>query len=250
MPTPEFEPDRTSLSPGLFSTTHWSVVLAAGASDAKYAATALENLCRAYWYPLYAFIRRQGHSPEDAADLTQAFFYRLLSKGVLGLAARERGRFRSFLLAALKNVLANEWDREHAQKRGGGTEIFSLDAEEAERQYRLEPSESLDPAQLFDRRWALTVLDEALRLLEAEQLAAGKERIFRRLQGFLMGESGAGSYADAASDLGLTEGAVKMAVSRLRARCRDLLREEIARTVSSPLEIEEEYRALMAALRT
>lgn len=249
MPKPEFGPDRTSFSPGLFSTTHWSVVVAAGASDAKQSAIALENLCRTYWYPLYAFVRRQGHSPEDAADLTQAFFYRLLSKGVLGVASPQRGRFRSFLLAALKNFLANEWDRGRAQKRGGSVEIFSLDGEDAERQYLLEPSEGLDPAQLFDRRWALTVLDEALRLLEVEQSAAGKERIFRSLQGFLIGEGAAGSYVEVASNLGLTEAAVKMAVLRLRARCRELLREEIARTVSSPREIDEEYQALVAALR-
>jgi RNA polymerase sigma-70 factor (ECF subfamily) len=234
----------------VFATTHWSVVLAARATGNERAGIALESLCRSYWYPLYAFVRRQGHSPEDSADLTQAFFSRLLAKGVLTLATRERGRFRSFLIAALKNFLANEWDRAHAQKRGGGSEVFSLNAAEAERQYALEPTERYDPAQLFDRRWALTVLDEALRRLEVEQLAASKERSFRQLQGFLMGDGGVRSYADVASDLESTEAAVKMAVMRLRARCRELLREEIARTVGDPMEVEQEYRTLLAALRS
>jgi RNA polymerase sigma-70 factor (ECF subfamily) len=234
----------------VFATTHWSIVLAARASESAQAGSALESLCRSYWYPLYAFVRRQGHHPEDAADLTQAFFSRLLSKGILAFAMPERGRFRSFLIAGLKNVLANEWDRAQAQKRGGGTEIFSLDAADAERLYALEPAERFDPAQLFDRRWALTLLDEALRRLEAEQLAANKGRIFQRLQRFLMGDEGAGNYAEAARDLELSEAAVKMAVMRLLARCRELLRDEIARTVSAPLEIEQEYRALLAALRS
>jgi len=249
MAAPDFAQESSPVGRCIFATTHWSVVLAASQGDTSEAIPALEKLCRTYWYPLYAFVRRQGQIPEDAADLTQAFFARLLAKGALAVAAPERGRFRCFLIGAMKNFLTNEWDRACAQKRGGTSVTISFDGIEAEQRYMLEPVDSLDPGAFFDRQWALSVLDEALRKLEAEQLAAGKERVFRRVQSFLTGDTGGGTYADAARELAMTEAAIKMTVSRLRARCRELLRGEIAQTVEGPLEVDEEFRALIEALK-
>jgi RNA polymerase sigma factor (sigma-70 family) len=232
----------------VFVTTHWSVVLSARKKDSPQSAAALETLCRTYWYPLYAYVRRQGHSPHDAQDLTQEFFARLLQKDYLKAAAREKGRFRTFLIVALKRFLANEWDRVRAQKRGGGQPLLSLDTELAEERYRIEPVEGATADRIFERRWALTLLDRTLTRLRDEFTAAGKEEEFKRLKACLTAERGEISYAEIAGALGQSEGTVRVAVHRLRKRFRELFREEIAQTVSSAEEIEGEVRYLMGVL--
>jgi RNA polymerase sigma-70 factor (ECF subfamily) len=234
--------------PPAFVTTHWSVVLSARKKDSPQSAAALETLCRTYWYPLYAYVRRQGHSPPDAQDLTQGFFARLLEKDYLKAAAREKGRFRTFLIVALKRFLANEWDRARAQKRGGGQVALSLDTELAEQRYRVEPVEGSTAEKVFERRWALTLLDRTMMRLRQEFGGAGKSEEFDRLKVCLTAERGEISYAEIAKGLGMTEGAARVAVHRLRKRFRDIFREEIAHTVSGPEEIEEEVRYLMGAL--
>jgi RNA polymerase sigma-70 factor (ECF subfamily) len=233
---------------GQFNTTHWSVVLLAGQTQVPQAEAALESLCRSYWYPLYAYIRRQGHSPQDAQDLTQEFFARLLEKKYLKLAARERGRFRSFLLKSLNHFLVNDWVRGQAQKRGGGQTLLSLDEEAAERKYQQEPASALPPESLYDRRWAVTLLERAVERLGEDYLAAGKGDLFARLKGWLTSEGSVQSYRELAGPLGLSVGAVKVAVHRLRQRFRDTVRAEIAQTVATPEEVDEELRCLMACL--
>ena len=230
-------------SPQWFLTTHWSVVLNARAPDSKTAKAALESLCTVYWYPLYAFVRRLGHSPHDAEDLIQGFFAQCIEKNYLHTADQEKGRFRSFLLVALKRFLANEWDRARTRKRGGDRQIISLDAEE---RYAAEPAESLSPDKLFERRWALTLLENVLNKLKAEQAEAGRLAIFTELQPVLT--SRGTPYAELAKRLGLTESAVKVAVHRLRQRYRELLEYEIANTVSSPADIPDERRYLLRVL--
>ncbi len=236
-----------SILPGTrgFVTTRWSVVLSAR-GDTTGAPLALARLCTTYWYPLYAFVRRQGHGPHDAQDLTQEFFARLLEKGWLDGVDRERGRFRSFLLASMKHFLANEWDRAHALKRGGGTTLLRLDDETAEARYRKEPADHTTAEQLFDRRWALTILEQVLARLRSEMEASGKLPQFEALKFSLMGEKTA--YAEVARQLRMREGAVKVAVHRLRERYRALIRAEIAETVASTTEVEDELRHLFAAL--
>ncbi|MBI2929644.1 MAG: sigma-70 family RNA polymerase sigma factor [Verrucomicrobia bacterium] len=233
----------------IFATTHWSVVVAAGQADSPQAAEALEKLCRAYWYPLYAFVRRRGYGPEDAQDLTQSFFARVLERKDIKHADPQRGRFRTFLLSALSNFLADEWDRAHRLKRGGGQATISFDAVSAEERYRLEPVDRLDAAKLFERRWATTLLERALTRLEQEFRERGQGKLLEALRPFLLGEQAEATYAEIAPRLAMTTAAVKMAASRMRARCRELLREEIQQTVASPQEAEEEYRALVAVLR-
>lgn len=230
-------------NPQWFLTTHWSVVLNARAPDSKTAKAALESLCGVYWYPLYAFVRRLGHSPHDAEDLIQGFFAQCIAKDYLRAADQEKGRFRSFLLIALKRFLTNEWDRARTRKRGGDRQIISLDAED---RYAAEPAESLSPDKLFERRWALTLLDNVLTKLKAEQAAAGRLEIFTELQPVLT--SRGTPYAELAKRLGLTESAVKVAVHRLRQRYRELLEQEIANTVSSPADIADERRYLLRVL--
>jgi DNA-directed RNA polymerase specialized sigma24 family protein len=229
-----------------FTTTHWSVVLAAAQTDSPQAAEALENLCRTYWYPLYAFVRRRGYSPEDAQDLTQGFLASLLSTHALGTVHPAKGRFRSFLLAALNHFLANEWDKAQALKRGGGQAPISLDA--AEERYRAEPSEGLSPDRIFERQWALTLLAQVASRLREDYETAGKGPLFEALQVYLSGEKGLPPYRETADQLGLGLDALKKAVERLRRRYGELLREEIAHTVSSKEEVEAEIRALFAAL--
>lgn len=231
-----------------FRTTHWSVVLAAGQAGAPSAEAALENLCRAYWYPLYAYVRRQGQNAHDAQDLTQEFFARMLEKRYLQLADRERGRFRSFLLKSLQHFLVNEWARGQAQKRGGGAQFIALDEEAAERIYQQEPAAQIAPETLYDKRWAVTLLDRAMAKLQADYVAAGKGELFHRLKGILLSEGTAQVYRELAGPLGLSEGAVKVAVHRLRQRFRDAVRAEIAQTVATPAEVDEELRCLMAAM--
>jgi RNA polymerase sigma-70 factor (ECF subfamily) len=238
--------DRFSAA-GQFTTTRWSVVLAAGTEDTR-GREALARLCQVYWYPLYAFVRRQGHSPHDAQDLTQAFFLRLLEKTYLADVERSKGKFRSFLLAALKHFLSNEWARAKTLKRGGGQTIVSLDIGSGEDRYCREPQDNATPERLFERRWALTLLDQVLTRLSDEYAATGKRATFDQLQGCLTGDSDAQAYTELAARLGMTEGAVKVAVHRLRRRYRAMLREEIAQTVADPTEIDDEIRQLFSAL--
>jgi RNA polymerase sigma factor (sigma-70 family) len=230
----------------VFATTHWSVVLSARDKDASRSAEALETLCRTYWYPLYAFARRQGQRPHDAQDLTQAFFARLLEKDYLKAAGREKGKFRTFLLVALKRFLADDWDRQHAQKRGGFATIVSIDQELAESRFAAEPADRLQPDVVFDRQWAVALIERVMARLQEEYVSSGRARLFEVLRGCLARDESAPSYAEIAAGLNLTEAAVKMAVHRMRARYRELLYAEIADTVSSPEEVEEEIRHLFS----
>ncbi|MCX6902887.1 MAG: sigma-70 family RNA polymerase sigma factor [Verrucomicrobia bacterium] len=232
---------------GHFGTTHWSVVLTAGQEDLR-GQEALARLCQTYWYPLYAYVRRQGHSPHDAQDLTQEFFGRLLEKHALAKADRSKGKFRSFLLASLKNFLANEWDKARALKRGHGQMFIPLDTDSAETRYHSEPADPVTPEQIFERQWALTLLEHVLGRLGAEQAAEGTLDQFTRLKDLLMGDKSGRGYAALAQQLNTTEGALRTAVYRLRGRYRELLREEIAHTVDQPLEIDDEIRHLFAVL--
>ncbi|MEK7677992.1 MAG: sigma factor [Verrucomicrobiota bacterium] len=230
-----------------FATTRWTVVLAAGRCRAPQADLALEELCRTYWYPLYVYVRRHGRTREDAEDLTQAFFARFLEKNYLEGLRSEKGKFRAFLLAALKHFLANEWDRAGRRKRGGGSTPLSLDWPSADTRYQLDPADQLSPDRLYDRTWAVTLLERVIIRLRDETAAEGKSKQFEQLKPFLMVGKSAIPYAQAAADLGLTEGAVRVAVHRLRRRYRELLREEIAQTLSEPAQVEEEMRALFSA---
>lgn len=233
---------------GTFATTHWSVVRAAGQSGEAQAAAALEQLCRTYWYPLYAYVRRRGYGHEDAQDLTQDFLLQLLERHSFARVDRDKGRFRSFLLAALNYFLADQHDRANAQKRGGGRPVLSFDAQAAEQRYRLEPVEERSPDKLFERRWALALLDRVLARLEQEFREAGKAALFERLRGFLVAGEGEETYAEAAAVLGLSGDAVKKAVHRLRRRYLELFREEIAHTVADAAEVEDELRHLCAVM--
>jgi RNA polymerase sigma-70 factor (ECF subfamily) len=233
-----------------FATTHWSVVLAAGHAETPTARAALESLCQLYWYPLYAYARRRGFSVEDAQDLTQAFFARLLEKQSLEKASPARGRFRAFLITSLKNFLANEWDKAHAARRGSGQRLLSRDARIAEERYLAEPADEQSPDKLFERRWAVTLLESVLRRLREDYARGGRGELFERLKDFLWGEKNLSSYSKFGTECGMSEGAVKVAVHRLRRRYRDLLREEVAHTVTGPEEIEEELRHLRAVLKS
>lgn len=235
-------------SPGAFASTRWSLVAAAGKSSSAESAKALAALCETYWYPLYAYVRRRGHDAHEAQDLTQEFFATLLDKKSLKAADRERGKFRTFLLASLKNFLANAWRKEQAQKRGGGKLPVSLDFSAGENRYSLEPSHELTPERIYERRWALTLLEAALSKLREEFVSGGKEDLFEALKGCLGGEASTEPYADIAARLGTTEGALKTAAHRLRRRCRELLRAEIAQTVASEEDVDEELRQLFAAV--
>ena len=223
-------------------------MLTAGRSDTTRAHEALSRLCETYWYPLYAFVRRRGQSPEDAQDLPQEFFARLLAGKWVGDADRAKGRFRTFLLTALDRFLANEWDRARAQKRGGGTVSVPLDTEVAESRYCADTQNALTPDRLYDRQWAMTLLDRALTRLEAEHQRLGKAAEFAVLSPALTAERGDIPYATMAAQLGLSEAATRMAVHRLRKRFREVFREEITQTVARPDEVEEEIRHLLAAL--
>ncbi len=240
----------SAIGAGRFALTRWSVVLAAGRNESGHAHDALEELCRTYWHPIYAFIRRDGHGPEDAQDLTQEFFARLLEKNYLGTVSPAKGRFRSFLLASLKHFLANERDQARAQKRGGGQPPVSIDAKSAESSYCIGPVENLSPDKVFERRWALTLLQRVLAGLRDEYVNAGHAEQFEVLKATLTGERRSLAYAELAARLQTSEGAVKVAVHRLRQRYRQLLRDEIAHTVSSAEEVEEDIRALFGALQS
>jgi RNA polymerase sigma factor (sigma-70 family) len=228
-----------------FPTTLWTVVLYAVRDDPARAQAALTQLCQAYWYPLYSFVRRRGYSPHDAEDLTQAFFAQLLEKRGLERVDPTHGRFRTFLLASLKNFLTNDWDRAHALKRGGGQTILSLDEESAESRYLLEPHHDMTPERHFERQWALTLLDQVLDALLHEYQTAGNGDLFEELKAVIIGQPGA--YAEMATRLRRSEGAIKVAVHRLRHRYRELVRARIAETVGEG-EVEDELRHLLAVL--
>jgi RNA polymerase sigma-70 factor (ECF subfamily) len=232
----------------VFATTRWTVVLAAGRRGSPQADVALEELCRTYWYPLYAYVRRHGHSCEDAEDLTQAFFARLLEKHYLEGISREGGKFRAFLLVAVKRFLANEWDRASSRKRGGGVRPLSLDWQDAETRYRIDPVDQLSPDTLYDRAWAVAMLERVIMRLRDECGAEGKARLYEQLKTFLMAGKGDIPCAQAAAALEMTEGALRVAIHRLRRRYRELLREEITQTLSDPAQADEELHALFSAL--
>jgi RNA polymerase sigma factor (sigma-70 family) len=233
---------------GHFHTTQWSLVLAAGGTDREEAGPALERLVQTYWYPLYTFIRRQGMDAEEAIDLTQEFLARLLEKNFLGAADPARGRFRTFLLTALERFLANEWARRRRQKRGGGRPLLSLDVGAAEERYRLEPAHTLTAERLYERRWAMTILESAMARLGEECSQTGRAALFEAARAILAGEPAGTSYAEIGARLGMSEGAVKTAVHRMRRRYGEILRWEIAETVGDPREVDEEIRQLFTAL--
>jgi RNA polymerase sigma-70 factor (ECF subfamily) len=245
------ETTSTGIEPPLrpaFVTTHWSVVVSAVRSDTTQSRNALEQLCRVYWYPLYAYVRRRGHSPEDAQDLTQEFFARLLERNWLARADQARGRFRTFLLVAMERFLANEWDKARALKRGGGMPTLPLQLDTAETRYGAEPADPRTPEQSFERRWAIALLDEVLHRLDTEHQAEGKAAQFAALKPCLVGSRDSLPYEQIAQATGLSESAVKVAVHRLRQRYRELLRTEIANTVTSAGDVDIEMRHLFNVL--
>jgi RNA polymerase sigma factor (sigma-70 family) len=232
---------------GHFVTTRWSLVLAAGGDvDSAGAREALATLCSNYWYPLYAFLRSRGQSAQNAEDLTQAFFARLLEKQTIEHADPARGRFRSFLLASLKNFVANEHERDAAQKRGGGVSAVSLEA--GEDRFQLEPATTETPERTFDRRWALALLECVITRLEAEMTRDGNHASFAQLKAYLTGDAPQPTYAETARLLDMSEGAIKVAVHRLRKRFRAMVLEEIAQTVSSPGQVDDELRHLWSSV--
>lgn len=235
-------------SVGAFTTTHWSVVLTAKESDGTTADAAIDRLCRAYWPPIYAYIRRDGHGPEDAQDLTQEFLSRFVHRDWLNHLQDRRGKFRSFMLTFLKHFLSDQRDRDRAQKRGGGQPLVPLDAYEAEERSVLEPRERLTPDSAYERRWAQTLMERAVERLRLEYTENGRALLFDTLKDLQPGERNETSYADIGLRLGLSEQAVKNAVHRLRRRHREILREEIAQTLADPSELEEEIQYLMTVL--
>ena len=233
---------------GGFETTHWSLVLRAAHREDRDADAAMGTLCERYWYPLYAYVRRRVADAHEAQDLTQEFFAQFLEKQYLAVADPQRGRFRCFLLASLKHFLANEWNRAHAQKRGGGRRRLSLDLECGESRLRLEPSHDLTPERLFERQWVLTLLDLVMRRLQGEYEASAKAEQFERLKGVLTGDRERLPYATLAAELGVSEEAARQAASRLRKRYRELLRAEVAQTLAEPADVDDEIRNLFEVL--
>ena len=238
----------SSTAPGdIFATTHWTVVLAAGRRHTPQSDDALEELCRTYWFPLYAYVRRRGHTREDAEDLVQAFFARFLEKNYLAGLNAERGRFRAFLLASLKHFLINEWKKSQRQKRGGGEKLLSLDWQTADTQFQVAATDEPSPDKAFDREWALALLAKVIGRLQQECAAEGKAQLFAQLKIFLTAGKGSLSHADAAKNLNLDETAVRVSVHRLRKRYRVLLRQEISQTLTDESQVDEEMRALFGA---
>jgi RNA polymerase sigma-70 factor (ECF subfamily) len=231
-----------------FVTTHWSMVLAAGGALSDHQAAALEALCRIYWYPLYAYVRRSGRTPEDSKDLTQSFFFYIIEQGGLGLADRERGRFRTFLLTALKNYLVDEHRRATALKRGGGKSFEPLENDDGEERYQFEPADLASPDVLYDREWAKAALAQALARLRTEYASSKYGPGFETLKDYVWGERSGVSCAEVGRQLGMSEEAIKKAVQRVRQRFARLLREQIAETVNTPAELEDEIRHLSTLL--
>jgi len=231
-----------------FTTTSWSTVLAAREAPSEQAREALESLCRAYWYPLYAYVRRQGNDADESGDLTQAYFAELIEKGYLGDYDPSRGRFRVFLMASVKHFLSKQREKARTWKRGGRTKTISFDAQEVESRYRHEPGDRLTPEEIFERRWALTALESALARLRTEQREAGRGREFERLEGFLTGQEASASYSEVAAELSTSAGAIKTTVHRLRQRFGHLLRGEIAETVAGPEEVDDEVKYLLRVI--
>ena len=231
-----------------FPTTHWSRVVRAGDRSTRAAREALAELCASYWYPVYAFIRRQGHEPDQAQDLTQAFFVHLLEKGTLATADPSRGKFRSFVRTACAHFLADERDRARARKRGGDQIVLSIDARDAEGRYLREPAHNLTPDRLFERTWVLTVLEHVFERLSQEYEKAGQAALFELLKSVLTDGPHSVSYATIAARLGMTAGAVQVAVHRLRTRYRAILLDEIAATLDDPAGVEDEVQELFAVL--
>ena len=234
-----------AVSPSAFVTTHWSVVVAAGDVSSPHGQAALENLCRSYWQPLYAYLLRQGRTPHDAQDLTQEFFAHFLEKSYFRVADRARGRFRSFLLTALKHFVAHEWEKARAVKRGGRQSFISWEEQPEETRPSLASGADLSPERFYDQQWALTLLEQALDRLGQESAANRKEQQFERLKAFLSNEPGEGAYAAVAAELGTSPGSVAVAVHRLRQRYGELVREEVANTVAKPEQVEDELRYLI-----
>jgi len=249
MSSADAELDSSCDHPRGFATTHWSVVLNAGDSVSPHSSTALDSLCRAYWYPLYAYVRRRGHDPDSAKELTQEFFAQLLAKRLLAGVDPRKGKFRSWLLGVMNHFLAHEWAKVNAQKRGGGQPTFSLDEADAEGRYRLEPVEECSPEKIFDRRWAFTVLGQAAVRLREEYEVAGNGKLYAGLKDFVSIESAPASYEESAQRLGLTQSAVKSAIHRLRQHYQELIRDEIGQTVTTAAEVNEEIRYLLAVIR-
>jgi len=243
----EHSSQQTSAPNDIFATTHWTVVLAAGQRHTPQSDRALEELCQTYWFPLYAYVRRRGHTKEDAEDLTQAFFERFLAKNYLEGLSTERGRFRAFLLASLKNFLANDWRKSQRLKRGGGEMLLSLDWETADTRFQVADAHEPSPDKVFDREWALALLARVIERLRLQWEADGRGRQFEELKVFLTAGKGERPYAEAARTLGIEEGALRVAVHRLRKCYRQLLRDEIAHTLSNPNDVDEEMRALFGA---
>jgi RNA polymerase sigma-70 factor (ECF subfamily) len=243
-------PLSNPVGPRHFATTRWSVVLAAADLRESTGRTALETLCRAYWLPVYDYVRRRGHNAIDAEDLTQEFFATLLDKQYLDSADPNRGRFRSFLLTMVNRFLSKQYEKDQAQKRGGGKRALSIDAEYGEERYRLQPASGKTPEQLFERQWALTVLDESLARLRESYFREGKTELFESLKPLLIPAAVAPLYAELGARAGLSEGAVKMAVQRLRQRYRDMLHQEIVATLDARDDLHDELNRLMSALRT
>jgi len=233
---------------GAFATTLWSMVIAAGDPSSAGSSEALERLCAAYWFPIYAFLRRQNYSCHDAQDLTQSFLSHLLTNQRLSSVHPAKGKFRSFLLGALKNFLANAWNKQNAQKRGGGLQIVSLTPEETEGRLSFEPWHDETPDKVFERSWALLLLESVIVELRSNYAAEGKAALFDAMQIYLSGDKGMNPYLEVAGRLGISESALKMSVLRMRRRFGDLLRKEIANTVSHPSEVDEEIRCLFAAV--
>jgi RNA polymerase sigma-70 factor (ECF subfamily) len=249
----EHAPQGTNPQPGKdkqkwFVTTSWTNLMQARQGDTPEAREALEVLCETYWYPLYAYARRNGHNAQDAEDMTQAFFFQLLEKNFLGSVDRRKGKFRSFLLASLNHFMANRWDYETAAKRGGGRKLVSLDEKTAEERYTLEPSIHETPEKIFESQWAATLLESARTRLEQENTSSEKARLYGHLREFIVGDVGSGDYVPIAEQLDMTPGAVAVAVHRLRNRYAELVREEVVRTVGDPEEVEDELRHLLKVL--
>jgi RNA polymerase sigma factor (sigma-70 family) len=245
--TSEHSSESTSVPGDIFATTHWTVVLAAGKRHTPQSDRALEELCRTYWFPLYAYVRRRGHNKQDAEDSVQEFFARFLAKNYLAGLSVERGRFRAFLLASLKHFLINEWKKSQRLKRGGGGKNLSLDWQTADTQFQVAATNEPSPDKAFDREWALALLAKVIGRLQKECEADGKAKLFGQLKMFLMAGKSETAQSEIAKVLGMEEGAVRVAVHRLRKRYRQLLRDEISQTLTDPAQGDEEMHTLFGA---